>query len=103
MVRDEDGRIEFEELLVGAGAMCGSTFIDRNFNEWMIKTFGEAYTNLDLDMRGPSSNFFHQFEAAKRNFSGPNHTRRIDIWPINMNIPQSAKYNKRNFTVRLQT
>ena len=33
----KDGRLQFEELLVGAGAMCGSTFIDRNFNDWMIK------------------------------------------------------------------
>jgi molecular chaperone DnaK (HSP70) len=99
----KDGKVNFEELLVGVGAMCGSTFIDRNFNKWMIEKFGEAYTKIDPELRGPSSNFFRQFEVAKKNFSGPNHTKRIDIWPLNMDVPKSAVYDKRNFTVRLQT
>ena len=53
-------------------------------------------------MRGPSSNFFRQFEVAKKNFTGPNHSKRIDIWPINMDAPRGINYDKRNFTVRLQ-
>jgi hypothetical protein len=102
MVRDDDGMLEFEELLVGTGAMCGSTMIDRNFDVWMEKTFGDAYTKLDDDIRGPSSNFFKQFENAKRGFTGPGHQRRMLVYPINMDIPRSEKYDKRNFTVQLQ-
>jgi molecular chaperone DnaK (HSP70) len=101
-VEMKDGKLEFQELLVGVGEMCGSTFIDRNFHEWMTKKFGDAYTNVDSDMRGPGSNFFKQFENAKRNFSGPSHSKRIDVWPINMSAPKSSYYDKRNFTVRLQ-
>jgi hypothetical protein len=85
------------------GALCGSTFIDRNFNDWMTKKFGISYTSIDAEARGPSSNFFRQFEAVKRGFTGPNHTRRMGVWPINMNIPKSAIYDKKNFTVKLQT
>jgi hypothetical protein len=81
--------------------MCGSTFIDRNFNAWMTEKFGTAYTSVDMEMRGSSSNFFRQFEIAKRNFSGPNHDKNIDIWPINMKTSRSEHYIKRNFTVRL--
>ncbi|KAH8665032.1 hypothetical protein BGZ60DRAFT_432284 [Tricladium varicosporioides] len=98
----EDGHLQFEELLVGVGAMCGSTFIDQNFNDWMTKKFGAAYTSIDPEARGPSSNFFRQFEIVKRNFTGPGHTKRIDVWPINLMAPKSAHYDKRNFTVRLQ-
>jgi hypothetical protein len=83
--------------------MCGSTFIDRNFNDWMINKFGNAYKNVDPEMRGPSSNFFRQFEVVKKNFTGPSHSKRIDVWPINMDTPRSANYDKRNFTVRLLT
>ena len=54
-------------------------------------------------MRGPSSNFFRQFEVAKKNFTGPSHSKRIDVWPINMDAPRGPNYDKRNFTVRLQT
>lgn len=82
--------------------MCGSTFIDRNFNNWMETKFGTAYTDLDPDMRGPASNFFRRFEVAKRGFTGPNHRGRIDVWPINMNSPKSDYYDKKKFMVRLQ-
>lgn len=82
--------------------MCGSTAIDRAFNEWMVNKFGDAYTKVDLEMRGPASNFFRQFEVAKKNYTGPSYTKRLDVWPINMDVPRSASYDKRNFTVRLQ-
>jgi hypothetical protein len=82
--------------------MCGSTFIDRNFDAWMIKKFGTAYTKLSPHERGTSSHFFRQFETAKKNFTGPNHTKRLDVWPINMSTGKSPSYDKRNFTVKLQ-
>ncbi|KAE8446939.1 hypothetical protein EG329_011421 [Mollisiaceae sp. DMI_Dod_QoI] len=102
-VRMRDGRLEFQELLVGVGAMCGSTFIDRNFDAWMTKKFGSAYTKLSVEERGPSSHFFRQFETVKKNFTGPNHTKRMDVWPINMSASKSSYYDKRNFTVKLQS
>lgn len=68
----------------------------------MTRKFGTAYTQLSEEERGLSSHFFHQFETAKKNFTGPTHTRRLDVWPINMNTPKSAQYDKRNFTVKLQ-
>jgi hypothetical protein len=82
--------------------MCGSTFIDRNFDSWMKKKFGTAYTKLSEEEKGSSSHFFRQFETAKKNFTGPTHTKRLDVWPINMHTPKSAHYDKRNFTVKLQ-
>lgn len=99
----KEGRLEFQELLVGVGAMCGSTFIDRNFDTWMAKKFGNAYTKLSPQERGPSSHFMRQFETAKKNFTGPNHTKRLDVWPINMSSQVKVPhYDKRNFTVKLQ-
>jgi hypothetical protein len=97
-----DRQLHFEEILVGVGALCGSTFIDQNFDRWMAKKFGNFYTELDQDIRNPSSNFFCQFEEQKRGFTGLEHSRRIGIYPIHMAAPRSANYDKRNFTVYLE-
>lgn len=83
--------------------MCGSTAIDRNFNKWMVKKFGSTYNALNPDIRNPASEFFQKFEAAKKGFSGPNHSRPMKIYPINMNLPKSTHYDKDNFTVVLKT
>ncbi|KAH6663115.1 hsp70-like protein [Halenospora varia] len=96
-----DGGLQFDELLNGAGAMCGSVLIDNAFNNWMIKKFGHAYESLPSEMRGSSSNFFRQFETAKCNFTGPEHKGRIDIFPIQMDVPESGSYRKNYSQVRL--
>jgi hypothetical protein len=95
---------DFEELLVGVGALCGSTFINQNFDKWMIRKFGDFYTRLDKNLRDFSSNFFAQFEEEKKGFSGPQHTRGrgIPVCPIQMAAPRSSNYDRRNFTVYLQ-
>jgi len=87
---------------VGVGDLCGSTFINHNFDKWMIKKFGNAYTDLEKRDRDFSSNFFSQFEDQKRGFTGPQHSRRIQIFPIQMNAEASASYKKRNGTVFLR-
>lgn len=84
------------------GALCGSTFIDQNFNNWMIRTFGDFYTGLDENLRNSSSNFFAQFEEQKKGFTGPQHSRRIGVYPIQMSAPRSKNYDIRNFTVYLE-
>jgi hypothetical protein len=82
--------------------MCGSTIIDRNFHEWMEKQFGQSYRILGSDVHDPSGKFFRRFEQAKKSFTGPGQTRRVEVWPINMDVPRSSYYDKANFTVRLK-
>jgi hypothetical protein len=96
------GQLDFEELLVGVGALCGSTFINHNFDKWMIRKFGDFYTRLEKNLRDFSSNFFSQFEDQKKGFSGPQHSRRIPVFPIQMAAPRSPSYDRRNCTVYLQ-
>lgn len=38
--------LDFEELLVGDGGKCGSTYIDRLFLDWMSEEFGAAFDDL---------------------------------------------------------
>lgn len=100
-VTTEDGQLKFEELLVGVGKLCGSTFIDRNFDGWMERTFGQSYLNVSSDMRGPGSDFFQNFENTKKAFTGPNHNKPITVRPIEMDNTTSPKYTQRRATVRL--
>jgi hypothetical protein len=96
------GSIEFEELLVGVGALCGSTLIDRSFHDWMVRKFGTYYTNVPSEKRSPSSHFFLRFEEAKKGFTGPNSRRTIQVFPINMDISTDPSYDKENSTVLLK-
>jgi len=60
--------LDFQELLKGDGGKCGSTFVDRNFLEWMSNTFGDAFRDLPFSKRGPGSNFMKEFERIKKDF-----------------------------------
>lgn len=53
---------------MGNGGKCGSTAIDRNFDAWMVQTFGDAYRTLNQKKRGPGSSFMGSFEEAKKSF-----------------------------------
>jgi hypothetical protein len=100
---DKDRKLQFEEILEGVGALCGSAFIDSNFDDWMIKEFGTSYTELEENERNLSSHFFAQFEDKKKSFTGPDHARRITVGPIHFQpAPKTPKYDKRNNNVILQ-
>jgi len=60
--------LDFQELLKGDGGKCGSTYVDRNFLEWMSTTFGDAFRNLPFAKRGPGSNLMKEFECIKKDF-----------------------------------
>lgn len=52
------------------GGKCGSTYIDRLFLQWMAVTFGDSFTNIPFEKRGPGSPFMQEFECCKRDFGG---------------------------------
>ncbi|KAE9990671.1 hypothetical protein EG327_001066 [Venturia inaequalis] len=82
--------LEFEELLVGVGGKCGSTFIDRLFLDWMSATFGTAFDGLPAKKRAPGSKFMLEFERAKFEFGYSNDTR----FEVSLNMPkaESSEY-----------
>ncbi|EME44334.1 hypothetical protein DOTSEDRAFT_88524 [Dothistroma septosporum NZE10] len=55
----------FDEVVVGQGAKCGSTFIDRNLHLLMVERFGEAYEQVPLHRRGL---FLAAWDRVKRSF-----------------------------------
>lgn len=76
------------------GGKCGSTYIDRNFNQWMSREFGDAYTSLSIKRRGPGSKFMRSFEHAKKSFGSPEMIRpTIEIEDLHMNAPSSRRYD----------
>jgi hypothetical protein len=77
------------------GGKCGSTFIDRNFIAWMTQNFGDAFTSVPRNRRGPGSSFMNAFETAKKNFGSPDAASpAIEIGPIRMNAPDSDCYDR---------
>jgi len=68
LIKSVQPELDFEELLVGEGGKCGSTYIDRLFLQWMANTFGEAFTRIPFERRGPGSKFMQEFEFCKRDF-----------------------------------
>lgn len=85
---------KFEELLVGIGGKCGSTFIDRNFQRWMARTFKSAWENLKPEKKGPGSRLMRDFEVTKRDF-GTQGTldKRFEIEFVIPNASDSEHYD----------
>lgn len=70
-------KLAFKELIVGNGGKCGSTYIDREFIKWMETKFGNAYTSLSWEKRGPASRLMKDFEGHKRDFGKSRDVRRV--------------------------
>ncbi|OJD36554.1 hsp70 family protein [Diplodia corticola] len=98
-------RLQFQELCVGVGAKCGSTSIDRNFNQWMVDEFGHAYTCLSQKKRGAGSAFMRSFEAQKKSFGskllGRGDQKYIEIDHLAMDLPSSSRYDSDEAVVNL--
>ncbi|KAJ6155810.1 hypothetical protein N7470_006376 [Penicillium chermesinum] len=85
---------KFEEVLIGTGGKCGSSYIDRNFHRWMSETFGSAFDTLRFEKKGPGSVFMKSFEAEKRDFGASqtlNKTFEIDL--VMQGVSSSTNYN----------
>ncbi|KAJ5673177.1 hypothetical protein N7507_002304 [Penicillium longicatenatum] len=76
--------LRFEELLVGTGDKCGSTYIDREFLKWMSRTFGSAFDKVSFEKRGPGSRFMKDFEGLKRDFGASN---QLDLFEVDLPMP----------------
>ncbi|KAJ5176311.1 uncharacterized protein N7482_002188 [Penicillium canariense] len=92
--------LRFEELLVGTGDKCGSTYIDREFHKWMLKMFGEGFEKIKFEKKGPGSRFMKDFEGHKRDFGAMNHSDQT--FEVELVIPgawDSAHYDSENSMV----
>ncbi|GIZ37993.1 hypothetical protein CKM354_000142000 [Cercospora kikuchii] len=95
-------QLTFEELLVGTGGKCGSTYIDREFIKWMETKFGSAYTNLSWEKRGPASRLMKDFEGAKRDFGKSNDTSMYwELTALMRGAPDSRFYDQEDGIVNV--
>jgi molecular chaperone DnaK (HSP70) len=85
-------KLEFEELVVGAGGKCASTYIDRQFHLWMSSRFGADFDNLPFEKKGPGSRFMKEFEDHKRNFGT---ARAEEEYELTLFMPQ--RHNSHNY------
>ncbi|KAK0640545.1 hypothetical protein DIS24_g9254 [Lasiodiplodia hormozganensis] len=75
--------LEFDEVVVGAGGKCGSTYIDRRFLIWMSNTFGSGFDNLPDRLKSPGSKLMKAFESAKREFK----VGGYESYEVSLHIP----------------
>ncbi|KAK3362432.1 hypothetical protein B0T25DRAFT_575175 [Lasiosphaeria hispida] len=61
-IRKTFPNLEFDEICVGIGGKCGSTYIDRNFLMLMARRFGQAFEDVPMKRKGPGSEFMKCFE-----------------------------------------
>ncbi|ESZ92367.1 hypothetical protein SBOR_7251 [Sclerotinia borealis F-4128] len=93
--------LTFDELCVGIGGKCGSTYIDRNLHSLLSERFGSAFDELQFSQKGPGSRFMASFEMLKRDF-GRNDEREVgELGPLNLDILDSESYDREDRLVLL--
>ncbi|QSZ31534.1 hypothetical protein DSL72_001101 [Monilinia vaccinii-corymbosi] len=93
--------LSFDELCVGIGGKCGSTYIDRNLHSLLSKRFGSAFDNLPVGQTGPGSRFMAAFELLKRDFGRNNEREEVELGPLNLDVPDSAHFDEEDRLVLL--
>ncbi|KAF2429183.1 actin-like ATPase domain-containing protein [Tothia fuscella] len=68
----------YEELVVGEGGKCGSTYVDRQFHHWLASRFGKNFTKLGFEQIGPGSDMMKEFEQLKIDFE-TDHDEDVDF------------------------
>ncbi|KAH8650615.1 Hsp70 family protein-like protein [Tricladium varicosporioides] len=94
--------LEFDELCVGVGGKCGSTYIDRNLHSLLSRRFGEPFDTLPFSKKGPGSKFMLSFETAKRDFGRNDDDDDIrEVTDLKLDIPDSEFYDEEEQVVKL--
>ncbi|KAF8853277.1 Hsp70 family protein-like protein [Acephala macrosclerotiorum] len=94
-------QLTFDELCIGIGGKCGSTYIDRNFHALLSERFGQAFDDLSYNHKGIGSAFMACFENVKCDFGlEPNQTM-FEIDQLKMDVATSAYYQPDERTVVL--
>ncbi|KAH0562391.1 hypothetical protein GP486_002914 [Trichoglossum hirsutum] len=101
LVQSVQPQLEFEELLVGEGGKCGSTYIDRQFHKWMSRKFGEDFDRLSFELKGPGSRFMREFEGCKRDF-GSSYEAEYQFTLVMRGVEDSEYYDADQSQVRMR-
>ena len=66
--------------------------VQREFEKWMLRTFGTAYTSVSIKKRGPGSRFSRRFEMIMSGFEGD----RSEAYELElpMDVASSTKYDE---------
>ncbi|KAF7946500.1 hypothetical protein EAE96_009497 [Botrytis aclada] len=92
----------FDELCVGIGGKCGSTYIDRNLHSLLSERFGLAFGDISVAQKGPGSRFMAAFEMLKRDFGRNDDKDTVELGPLNLDVPESKYYDKEDRLVLLK-
>lgn len=62
--------LKTEEACEGSGGKSGSTYIDFGLHEYMVASYGDAFTSLPRGKTGAGSKFLDDFQVVKKTFTG---------------------------------
>ncbi|KAF7922053.1 uncharacterized protein EAE98_008264 [Botrytis deweyae] len=88
-------KLTFEELCVGTGGKCGSTYIDRHLHALLSDRFGNAFDSIPYTRKGPGSALMNNWEVLKRCF-GPTMENAVtfELGPLYFDLPSSHQYDR---------
>lgn len=102
VITEVSPRLTFNELHVGAGGKCGSTYVDRNLHSLLSSWFGSSFDDLPFAQKGPGSNFMASFETYKKSFGLSDDKYTREIGPIRLSLLlESEHYDEDERLVKL--
>ncbi|TGO51695.1 hypothetical protein BOTNAR_0347g00050 [Botryotinia narcissicola] len=88
-------KLTFEELCVGTGGKCGSTYIDRHLHALLSDRFGNAFDSIPYSRKGPGSALMNNWDVLKRSFGrSMENAGTFELGPLYLDLPSSHQYDR---------
>ncbi|KAK6611329.1 hsp70 protein-like protein [Botrytis cinerea] len=94
-VTSVEPKLTFEELCIGIGGKCGSTYIDRHLHALLSDRFGDAFESIPYSRKGPGSALMDNWELLKKRFGGNiEDSGTFELGPLYLDLPSSHHYDR---------
>ncbi|THV49368.1 hypothetical protein BGAL_0198g00060 [Botrytis galanthina] len=88
-------KLTFDELCIGTGGKCGSTYIDRHLHALLSDRFGNAFDSIPYSRKGPGSVLMNNWELLKKGFgSNMENPGTLELGPLYLDLPSSHQYDR---------
>ncbi|TEY40660.1 hypothetical protein BOTCAL_0429g00050 [Botryotinia calthae] len=88
-------KLTFEELCIGIGGKCGSTYIDRHLHALLSDRFGNAFDRISYLRKGPGSALMNNWEVLKKRFGRDiENPGTFELGPLYLDLPSSHQYDR---------
>ncbi|KAF5877191.1 putative hsp70 family protein [Botrytis fragariae] len=95
-------KLTFEELCIGTGGKCGSTYIDRHLHDLLSDHFGNDFDSIPYSRKGPGSVLMNNWEVLKKGFGrNMEEAGTVELGPLYLDLPSSHQYDREDNVIFL--